>query len=101
MIGPQIKTNHIVSETPPPPVRLVGAPIPPPPPPVRTAEDLDFLQLRLASLNAGDIPAPSLNNKTLVVATGRHLCAPPCVCGALYVKCASLSSMRGQPLTPL
>ena len=39
--------------------------------------------LRLASLDAGDTPAPPLSNKTLAVATDRLLCAPPCVCTTL------------------
>ena len=42
-------------------------------------------KLRLASLGAGDTPAPPLNNKTPAVATNRLLCASPCVRTALYV----------------
>ena len=38
--------------------------------------------LRLASLDAGHTP---LNNKTPAMATDRLLCAPPCVCTALYL----------------
>ena len=51
--------------------------------------------LRLASPDAGDTPAPPLNNKTPAMATDRLLCALPCVCTALYVDYGSLRSMRG------
>ena len=40
---------------------------------------------RLASLDAGDTPAPPLNNKTPAMATNRLLCASLCVRTALYV----------------
>ena len=42
-------------------------------------------RLRLATLHAGDTPAPPLNNKTPVVGRDPILCAAPCVCSALYV----------------
>ena len=43
--------------------------------------------LQLASLGAGDTPAPPLSNKTPAVATDRILCATLSLCTALYVHC--------------
>ena len=54
-----------------------------PPPPATTClwTTTPHPSFQLASLELA--PAPPLNNKTLVVATDRLLCAPPSVCTAL------------------